>query len=234
MMIVVRSLLFALLFYPGTLGFVIAGLIASIFGQRQTETVVLAWSNCNYWLTRTVLGIHTRVEGVVPPGPVLLALKHQSMFETVEIVRLAGCPVVVLKRELADIPLFGWLTRRYGVIAVDREAGASALREMLAASAKIVAARRSVVIYPEGTRVRVGETPELRPGFAGLYRALKLPVVPMAMDSGRVWGRGLIKRPGVVTFRIGATIPAGLKREELETRVHRAINALESGAEAGA
>ena len=233
-MTIVRSVLFALIFYPGTFGFVIAGLLASMLGQRQTETIVLAWSRWNYWVSRVVLGIHTRLEGVVPPGPVLLAVKHQSMFETIEIVRLGGCPVVVLKRELANIPLFGWLTRRYGVIPVDREAGASALREMLAATAKIVAARRSVVIYPEGTRVRVGETPELRPGFAGLYRALKLPVVPIAMDSGRFWGRGLIKKPGIVTFRVAETIPPGLKREELEARVHRAINALESGTQASA
>lgn len=233
-MTVLRSLLFAMVFYPGTLAFVLAGLIASVIGQRQTEAVVLAWSRTHYWLSRHLLNIHSLVEGAVPPGPHLLAVKHQSMFETLEMVRLGGCPVVVMKRELADIPLFGWLTRRYGNIPVDRKAGAGALRDLLSASAKIVAARRSVVIFPEGTRVAVGATPPLRPGFAGLYRALKLPVVPIALDSGVLWGKGMVKRPGTITFRIGETIPPGLKRDEVEARVHAAINALELGAEARA
>ena len=90
------------------------------------------------------------------------------------------------------------------------------------------------MIFPEGTRVPVGETPPLGSGFAGLYRALGLPVVPIAMDSGRLWGRGVIHRSGVVTFKIGETIPAGLKREEIEARVHAAINLFESGPQAGA
>lgn len=233
-MTALRSLLYAFLFYTGTLGFVIAGLIASIAGQRQTEGVVLAWSQANAWLCRHLLGIRTRVEGAVPPGPHLFAVKHQATFETLEMVRIGRCPVMVIKRELAYLPLFGWLTRRYGIISVHREAGAKALRDMLAAAAAIVAAKRSVVIYPEGTRVPVGATPPLQPGFAGLYRALKLPVVPVAMDSGCLFGRGLLKCPGTVTFRIGETIPPGLKREELEARVHAAINALESGAQARA
>jgi 1-acyl-sn-glycerol-3-phosphate acyltransferase len=85
---------------------------------------------------------------------------------------------------------------------------------------------RAVLIYPEGTRVPHGEAPELRSGFAGLYRALGLPVVPVAVDSGKLWTRGLLKRAGVIHFRIGETIPPGLKREEVEARVHNAINAL--------
>jgi 1-acyl-sn-glycerol-3-phosphate acyltransferase len=121
------------------------------------------------------------------------------------------------------------MTRRYGAIPVERSAGAKALREMVAAGKEAVATGRSVIIYPEGTRVRVGETPELRSGFAALYRALGLPVVPIATDSGRLWGRGFVHRGGTVTFLIGETIPAGLKREEIEARVHRALNELELG-----
>jgi 1-acyl-sn-glycerol-3-phosphate acyltransferase len=233
-LIVLRSLLYTLIFYPGTLAFVIAGLTASAIGQRETEAVVLAWSRWHHWLARNVLDIDTRVEGAIPPGPHLIAVKHQSMFETLEMVRIGRCPAVVMKRQLGAIPLFGRLTRLYGNIEVDREGGAKALRDLLSASAKVVAAGRSAVIFPEGTRVPVGATPPLQPGFAGLYRALRLPVVPIAMDSGRLWSHGLIKRPGVITFRIGETIPPGLKREEVEARVHAAINALELGAQARA
>jgi 1-acyl-sn-glycerol-3-phosphate acyltransferase len=153
------------------------------------------------------------------------------MYETIEMVRLTRGPVVVLKRELSRLPLFGWATRRYGVITVDREAGASAIRDMLSAGKAALASGRPVLIFPEGTRVGPGEAPPLRSGFAGLYRALKLPVVPIAADSGRLWGRGLLKRPGVITFKVGDTIPAGLKRKDVEAAVHTAINALELAAQ---
>jgi 1-acyl-sn-glycerol-3-phosphate acyltransferase len=91
-----------------------------------------------------------------------------------------------------------------------------------------------VIIYPEGTRVPAGETPPLRPGFAGLYRALGLPVVPIAIDSGRLWGRGLVHQSGTITFKVGETIPPGLKRDDIEARVHTAINALELTPQPGA
>ena len=91
-----------------------------------------------------------------------------------------------------------------------------------------------MLIYPEGTRVRVGETPRLQSGFAALYRALGLPVVPVALDSGLLWGRGFVHRSGIVTIKVGDIIPAGLPRKEIEARVHVAINVLESGAEARA
>jgi 1-acyl-sn-glycerol-3-phosphate acyltransferase len=227
-----RSLLFAVAFYSATVLWVLAGIVASLFGRRPTLAVVLSWVEVHHWLARHVLGICTRVEGAIPSGPHLIAVKHQAMFETLEMVRLSKPPVIVMKRELADIPLFGFMTRRYGVIPVDRTAGAKALREMAAAGKDAVEADRPVLIFPEGTRVRLGETPPLRSGFAGLYRALGLPVVPVAMDSGRLWGRGLDSRSGTVTFSIGQFIPAGLNRDEIEARVHTAINALESGAKA--
>ena len=124
------------------------------------------------------------------------------------------------------IPLFGWVTRRYGVIGVDREAGAGALRVMMAEAKAAVASGRPVIIFPEGTRVTYGERPPLQPGFAGLYRALGLPVVPVAHDVGRLWHKGFLKRSGTVHFKAGEVIPSGLKREEVEARVHSAINAL--------
>jgi 1-acyl-sn-glycerol-3-phosphate acyltransferase len=230
-MALLRSLLFAAIFYPATFLLVLGGLVASLFGRGPTLAVVLSWVELNHWLCRHVLGIRTRVIGAIPPGPHLIAVKHQSMYETLEMVRLSGLPVIVLKKELSDIPLFGLLTRRYGVIPVERTAGAKALRAMVEAGKEALKSGRSVIIYPEGTRVPPGESPPLRPGFAGLYRALGLAVVPVAVDSGRVWGRGMVKRSGVVTFAIGETIPAGLKRDEIEERVHRAINALELSAQ---
>ena len=220
-----RAFLFALLFYPGTLAYVFAGIAVSLIGQRPMRAVVHGWSKYHYWLARRILGISTRIEGTIPAGPILIASKHQSMYETIEMLRIAETPVVVMKRELAFMPLFGVLARRYGVISVDREAGAKALRAMLAAGRQAIADGRPIVIFPEGTRVPVGTRPPLRPGFAGLYRALGLKVVPIALDSGKFWPT---KRPGVVTFLVREIIDTGLKRDEVEARVHAAINALET------
>lgn len=233
-MTVLRSLVYAALFYTGTTLWVLAGVVASLFGRRATLAVVLSWVELNHWLTTNVLRIRTQVDGVIPDGAYLIAVKHEAMFETTEMVRLSKLPVIVIKRELADIPLFGFLTRRYGVIPVERSAGAKALREMVAAGKDALATGRPVMIFPEGTRVPSGRTPKLRSGFAGLYRALGLPVVPVAVNSGRLWGRGFVHRPGTVTFKVGETIPAGLKRDEIEARVHAAINALELAPEARA
>jgi 1-acyl-sn-glycerol-3-phosphate acyltransferase len=225
-MVVVRSLLFAAIFYPGTFLFVLAGIVASWFGRRATLAVVVTWVDFHHWITANLLGIRVRVEGEVPEEPCLVAVKHQAMFETIEMVRIAKVPVIVIKRELADIPLFGLLTRRYGVIPVERSAGAKALRNLVEHGRAAAAAGRQVIIYPEGTRVAVGQAPPLKPGFAALYRAIGLPVVPVAVDSGRLWGRGLVKRPGVVTFKIADAIPPGLPRKEIERKVHAAINLL--------
>jgi 1-acyl-sn-glycerol-3-phosphate acyltransferase len=233
-MALLRSLLFAAIFYPATVLWVLAGIVATLFGRRPTLAVVLSWVELFHWLTQNVLGIRPHVVGEIPPGPHLIAVKHQSMFETLEMVRLSKLPVIVMKKELADIPLFGFMTRRYGVIPVERAAGAKALRNLVAEGQAAIAGGRPVIIFPEGTRVRVGEAPQLKSGFAGLYRALGLSVVPVAVDSGLLWSRGFIHQSGTVTFKVGEIIPPGLKRDEVEVRVHAAINALELGPEAGA
>ncbi len=221
-----RSALFALLFYPGTLAYVLTVIAVSPIGDRPVQAVVHAWSAFHHLLVRHVLGIDFAWDGAIPDGNYLIAVKHQSMMEAVDTLHFARAPVVVMKRELTTMPLFGWVTRRYGVIGVDRDAGAAALRVLMAEARAAVAGGRPVIIFPEGTRVAYGERPLLRPGFAGLYRALKLPVVPVAHDAGRLWPRGFVKRPGTVHFKVGEVIPPGLKRDEVEARVHAAINAL--------
>ena len=157
-MTALRSLLYAAIFYPATALWTVAGVAASLFGRKPMLRVVLSWADLNHWLARHLLGIRTRVEGAIPPGAYLIAVKHQSAFETTELVRLSKLPVIVIKRELADIPVFGWLTRRYGVIAVERSAGAKALRALVEQGKDALADGRPVMIYPEGTRVRVSAT----------------------------------------------------------------------------
>ena len=146
---------------------------------------------------RHLLGISSRIEGDAAQGAALVPVKHQSMYETMEIVLMLDQPALVLKRELVDLPLWGWVVRRYGNIPIDRAGGAAALRRMMRAAEAAIAEGRPIIIFPEGTRVPPGETPPLKSGFAGLYRALKLPVVPVAVDSGRLAPRkAFVKRPG--------------------------------------
>ncbi len=227
-MALIRSILFALFFYPGSAVFVLLAFPAAAIGVRPLEAVTHGWARWHRWCARLLLGVTTRMEGQVPDGAVIVAAKHQSMFETIEVLLLLNRPAVVMKKQLADMPLWGWVARRYGVIPVDREGGAAALRRMLQAARWAVADGRPIMIFPEGTRVLPGEQPPLQPGFAGLYKSLGLAVVPVALDSGRVWPRGrFVKGSGPVHMLVGEMIPAGLPRLEVEARVHAAINALD-------
>jgi 1-acyl-sn-glycerol-3-phosphate acyltransferase len=222
-----RSIAFAIFFYGLSVPIVLATPIAALFGTRVLRAVCMSWARLGVWSARHILGIRTAVEGQVAPGPALYPAKHQAMFETMAVAAMLGAPVIVMKRELAQIPVWGWAARRYGVIVVDRAANAKALRQMMREAKAALGEGRSVLIFPEGTRVAPGEKPPIRSGFAGLYRALGLPVVPVALDSGRLWPRHGPKRPGIVTFRFGEPIAPGLERAEVEAQVHRGINALE-------
>ena len=227
-MAALRSLLFALVFYSVTVFAVLGAYPVACLGAGAVRRYGLGWACFHRWCARWLLGIRSRVEGEMPQGAVLVAAKHQSMYETLELLLLLPQPAVVVKRELAEIPLWGRIARLYGVIPVDRAGSAPALRAMLAAAKAAAGQGRSILIFPEGTRVSPGEQPPLRAGFSGLYRMLALPVVPVALDSGKVWPRrGFVKRPGIVTFRFGAVIPPGLPRAEAEQQVWAAINALD-------
>lgn len=222
-----RTAVFALLFYGGSVLFVLATPISALFGQRALVANVHGWIRWHRLVAWLSLGITCRFENRPPPGQYFYAAKHHAMLETFELALELGDPVIVIKRELAQIPLWGWAARRYGMIVVDRDASAPALRQMIREAREALASGRSVLIFPEGTRVPTGAKPPLKSGFAGIYRALGLPVVPIAIDSGVVWPRTGPKRGGVVTFRFANPEPPGLLRPEIEARTHDAINVLE-------
>ena len=224
-----RTILFRIVFYGVSVPIVGTVPISALFGQHAVIAHATVWATFHRWTTRILLGIRVRIEGERPAEPAFYVSKHQAMFETIELQILLHGPAMVLKRELTRIPLWGWAALRYGAIVADRDANAAALRSMMREADLARRAGRSVLIFPEGTRVPPGEHPPLKAGFAGLYRMLKMPTVPIACDSGRVWPRHGAKRPGVVTFRFGAVIPPGLPRETIEARVHAAINVLDQG-----
>ncbi|MCR9179318.1 MAG: 1-acyl-sn-glycerol-3-phosphate acyltransferase [Erythrobacteraceae bacterium] len=220
-----RSLAFYVLFYGGSAVLVLASVVAVLARRGWLRPLVARWGHWHLWCTQNLLGIKVVVDGTLPQGPVLVAIKHESIFEAIDTPRLFTYPAVFAKQELFRIPGWGHSAQVYGLIPVAREEGARALRAMIASAKQRAAAGRPLVIFPEGTRVEHGAQPPLQAGFAGLYKLLGLPVVPIAVDSGRAYHH-IIKRPGQITYKIGETIPAGLPRDEVEARVHAAINAL--------
>jgi 1-acyl-sn-glycerol-3-phosphate acyltransferase len=222
-----RSLLFAIVFWGGSVPIVLGAPVAALVGTARLRRYVHGWLSYHAWCARVLLGIVTRIEGKVPATQALYAGKHQSLYETFELARLLDEPAIIMKRELARIPVWGWAAQRYGMIAIDRSASGAALRGLMRDAQLVREEGRSVMIFPEGTRVAPGEQPPVKPGLAGLYKALKLPLVPVAVDSGRVWPRHGAKRPGIVTLRFGDPLPPGLDRPEMEARVHHAINVLD-------
>ena len=200
-------------------------MLAIPFDRKWLRRVVATWGAWHRWCVTNLLGIRIEQEGEIPDEPVLFAIKHESYFEAIDMSRLFSFPSVFAKKELFQIPGWGFSARKYGLIPVARDGGARALRQMLATARLRVEEGRPLVIFPEGTRVPHGEKPRLQSGFAGIYKLLGLPVVPVAVNSGPLYHR-IWKRPGTITYRVGETIPAGLPRPEIEARVHAAINAL--------
>lgn len=223
-MAVIRSALFALLFYLGSLVIVPSGALLSVVWEPAIRGTARLWARW-FWALLPVLGIRVVIRGEIPRHAVIVAAKHQSAFETIATLYLWDHPAVVLKAELMRIPFWGYIARRHGSIPVERDASTKAMRTMMRAAEAAIAQDRPIVICPEGSRVPVGAAPPLKPGVAGLYKMLKLPVVPVALDSGKVWPRNaFVKRPGTITIDFGETIPAGLDRKDVDARIHSAIN----------
>ena len=221
-----RTAVFAIVFYGGSLLFVLGAMGAGVFSQGALLRAAEGWSRFHRWCVTRLLGIHIRIEGKRPAGQVFYVLRHESFFEAIDLpTLLAPFPVVFAKVELIRIPLWGGLAARYGVVPVDRSRGASALRGMKRAADTLKPSGRDFALFPEGTRVDVGTAPDMQSGLYGIYRLLNLPMVPVAVDSGRLYHCSP-KRRGTITYRFGEMIPPGLERAEVQTRVRDAINAL--------
>jgi 1-acyl-sn-glycerol-3-phosphate acyltransferase len=223
----IRSAVFPIIFFSGSLFHAVLAFFGSLFSQNLMNWAVGSWPRWQYFCAKWILGVEVRIDGEMLNRPVLYAIKHESMYETIDMPRVFHRPSVVAKKQLFDLPFWGKAALAYGMIPVDRDGGAGALRDMLTRSKALLAEGRPIIIFPEGTRVIHGEAPPLQSGFAGLYKMLGVPVVPVAVNSGKLMPRNSwLRRPGVITYQVGAEIPAGLPRAEVEARVHAAINAL--------
>jgi len=225
-MAAVRSVLFYAAFYGGSVLFVLAAVLVAMVAPGHIRPVPDAWARFHRACVTHLLGIDVREVGRKAfDSPVLYAIKHESFFEAIELPVILDHPVGFGKVELFRIPGWGRAARAYGTIPVARTQGAKALRNMVSEARAYAATGRPLAIFPEGTRVPHGERPPLQAGFAGLYKMLGLPVVPVAVNSGPLY-QPLWKRRGTIVLQFGELIEPGLPREEIEARVHAAINAL--------
>ncbi|GAN95886.1 1-acyl-sn-glycerol-3-phosphate acyltransferase [Komagataeibacter europaeus NBRC 3261] len=217
-MTVLRAFAFNLYFLLLT---IIMGILAfpiRLFAPGRALAYAKAWTGLTLRGLRHICRINIQVSGMehLPAGPCLLACQHQSEFDTLVWMNLVPRPAYVMKRELERIPLVGPMLRLSGMIPVDRDGKAKALRALLAATDAAVADGRQIIIFPEGTRTAPGAPVSLQPGIAALATHTGLPVIPVATDAGLYWKPGgLLKRPGTIHIVVGAPLPAGLRRAQL-------------------
>jgi 1-acyl-sn-glycerol-3-phosphate acyltransferase len=228
-----RSALFNLAFYAWTALVGLAALPLLLAPRAAVMSLGRWWARRALDMARLTAGIDSELRGAehLPRSPAIIAIKHQSAWDTLAVPALIGDVAIVVKRELLWIPCYGWYARKAGMIPVDRGAGAQALKAMVRHARAAVAEGRPIVIFPEGTRTAVGERRGYHPGVAALYAQLGLPVVPVAVNSGLFWPRrSFLRRPGRVVMEALPPLPPGLGRRaflaELQSRIETATQRL--------
>jgi 1-acyl-sn-glycerol-3-phosphate acyltransferase len=233
-LILLRSFLFAIVFYAWSVVWAIAMVPMLATPRSWLLAAMRFWSRSLNVLLKVICGIRVEIRGQehVPSADALIASKHQTMFDVFVQFGVLKGSLFVFKKELLIIPIFGWIALKIGSIVVDREKQATALRDMVRrAQEQFRLGDRQLVIFPEGTRKAPGAPPDYKPGVAGLYRELGVAVHPVATNAGVHWpAHGFLRRPGVIVYQYLEPIPPGLKRAEfmrlLEERIETASNQL--------
>jgi len=224
--LVARSVVFNVLFYLNLLVQIIAALPTLVMPRWGIIWVAKFWARTNLVLLRAVCGIEVEFRGLdkIPPGPLLVSSKHQSLWETFALLPLLSDPAYIMKRELMWIPFFGWYAWKAGMIPVDRSRGSQALAEMNACARAEAERNRQVIIFPEGTRRPPGAEPRYKYGVVHLYAEMGVPCLPVALNSGLFWPRRSIRRyPGTIRVEVLDPIPPGLDKEAFFERLQREV-----------
>lgn len=225
-MLVFRSLLFNLVFYINLVLFLVLGFWFMFTPRSWSMAALKAWARASLWWMKLITGTTMEVRGRehIPQAGGLLAGKHQSAWDIFALLPLLADPALVLKRELTFVPVFGWFCLKFKMISVDRSAGPSALKKMIADAKLAVATGRQVLIFPEGTRATPGAVPDYKPGATALYTQLGVPCTPFALNSGLYWPRRqFIRRPGTIIVEFLPPIEAGLNRKVFAARLQRDV-----------
>lgn len=224
--IVLRSLVFTAWVYGLGAVMCVVCLPLLLAPRRSVMAAARVWARLVMAGLQGVVGVTIEVRGRehLPPGPCLIAAKHQGMFDFIPPFDYLPDPAFVMKQELMRIPVFGWMAAKMEMIVINREGAAKALRAMLHDAKDALAAGRQIIIFPEGTRKEPGEAADYKPGVAGVYRELNVPCTPLATNSGMIWpAHGFIRYPGKVVFEILPPIQAGLKRATFMAMLEDAV-----------
>ena len=225
-MILIRSAIFNFIL---VLTILLMGLLAFplLIGSRKRVCWLRdRWVKFILFSLKIVVGLDYRVEGLenLPKGRFMVASKHQSAWETLALHLIFPDPSIVLKKELLKLPILGRFIEKVGMVPIDRSGRASALKSMLIAARKWANIGRPIIIFPQGTRVTAGEKHDYHSGVFAVYRALKVPVVPVALNSGTFWSRkAFIKKPGIITVRVLSYIRPGMDRKEFMEKLEDVI-----------
>ena len=221
-MLVIRSLIFLLLQIIITPVFSALALLSFPLSPLARYRLISLWAKMMLRILRVVCGIRHQVIGVenLPKQPCVILCKHQSAWETLALQEIFPPQVWVLKRELLWIPFFGWALALTSPIAIKRSDGKGAMKQLLKQGKQRLAQGFCVVVFPEGTRIPYGQRGKYKIGGALLAASSGVPVIPVAHNAGRLWGRNAFsKHPGLITMSIGAPIETkGLKAEEINQR----------------
>ncbi len=218
--------MFNVFFFASSVALTVPAAIISLFAPEKIMGWARLWARTQIHAARIICGIELEITGWenLPPAPALMASRHESTFDILVWLALLPAACFVVKQELLRIPLWGRCIKATAMIAVDREAGASAMRALLRGSDQAKAAGRHLIIFPEGTRVDPGEHPALQPGVAAMAARTRLAVVPIMTDSGRHWGRrSFRKQPGTIRIVIQPPL-VGLTREAIMAGLTDAFN----------
>ncbi len=221
-----RSILFAIVFYINTAVFLLFGSWLLLAPRSWAMQGLRLHGLASLWWLEVICGITVEVRGRerIPTTGCLVVAKHQSAWDTFALIPLFRDPAIVLKDELRWIPFYGWFCVKFAHILVKRERAAAALKALIALARNRLEEQRQIVIFPEGTRTAPGAEPDYKPGYVALYEALGVPCVPLALNSGLYWPRRSMHRhPGTIVVEILEPIPPGLPRAEFRQRVQAAI-----------
>ncbi|UDL93357.1 1-acyl-sn-glycerol-3-phosphate acyltransferase [Lichenihabitans sp. PAMC28606] len=232
-MLILRSLVFNVAFYIALVLIMLVLLPTILFGPDKVKAAARIWGHASLWLLRVICGTKVEFRGLehIPEGGCIIAPKHQSVWEVFALITVFKDFTYVLKRELTWLPLFGWYIACGRQIAIDRSKGRAALSQVARKARDIIGENRQLFIFPEGTRKAPGAPPDYKFGAAYVYNDLKVPCLPVALDSGLFWPRrSFLRRPGTIVVEILPVIEPGLSvsafLRTLEDRIETATNRL--------
>ena len=232
-MLVLRSLVFQILFFLNMIVLILIWLPGLFMRRQVSQELGRTWGRTTLWLLDKIVGLKIEWRGLenIPKGPLIVAAKHQSMWETFVLpIRFADFSYI-LKHELIWLPFFGWYLLAAEQVAIDRAKGGKLMPQLVEKARKIFAQGRQLFIFPEGTRRPAGAPPQYKIGVAYLYESTGVPVVPVAVNSGLFWPkRAFIIRPGTAVIEFLPVIPPGLAPRpffrQLEKDIETASNRL--------